>query len=162
MISGVINFGRLLLFGLIPPERPAPDAPVVEHEKYRKGMRRWSKFVAVALWLGAGFFLALLLPTYGRMLGLSWPGDAVAWTSDLKAEIAPVQAQLARVSSGQDEMLLAQYRADLDRARARQCKAIADGDAERKEIYRRQIEETQKKYKKIAGEEWRVPGCEEY
>ena len=166
MQNSIVHILKLLLFGLIPPEKPDENPTAEQCRLYKRAKRRWSYFVAVSLWVGFIALLCLLLPAYGLLPARF---DRVAWGEDIQAQVAPITAQVEVVKyqvqelgAKTDELLLSQYRVELRDTRKRQCKAIADRDAERKDIYGRLMEELQRKYRPLnTGEAWPVPGCDE-
>lgn len=158
-------FMKALLFGLIPPDKLDDGSTPEECRKYKKAKRRWSYFVAVSLWIGFVALLALLLPTYGL-----WPEkyDRVAWGEDIKAQADPIKKQVndieqrvASVDKKADRLLTKAVRDELRETRAKQCRAIASGDSERKRELSENMEELQAEYRQLAKEAWGVPSCGE-
>ena len=165
MSTQVLAFLKFLFLGLIPPDRPDNPTPA-QLARYGKLKKRWAYFVAFSLWVGLATLVALLLPTYGF---LPSKFDRVAWGADLRQEVNPVvqrvaemQKELIDVGRKTDALLLSQLRVELRDTRAKQCRAIADHDAERKDTYGRMMEDLLTQYEQLnGGKAWPVPGCEE-
>lgn len=163
MLAPILQFLKLIFFGLVPPPHPEDWSNQEQLMKWRKAKIRWRLFVAGALWIGGVLFLFLVPPLYGL---LPAEYDHVAWSEDVKEvvkqEVDPLKADVAAVKEetkeikqkldDQDEANLLQA---ILAAKKEQCAAEREGRSA--EYWDSELAKLRARYEKITGRRDSVP-----
>lgn len=177
MWSVITECVKYLFYGMLPPPVPTDLEDKEYMQKYQEKVAKWRKGIVNVHWVQILAIGLLIIFVFGVLLPEEI--NRVAWAQDTKGEVErqlkPIDERVKSVEKTQSDMkeqvgrvetmavatLSLQLRDELRETRRLQCLAIQHGDAERRAMYGKAIDDLREQYETIRGKPWVRPGCDE-